>query len=454
MPCDEEMIPKTTGNTFRILLGDRNGVSPAATPAYHSGSSRPCGKAKPRLGCGTAAASGSAGRDPDCPAKPNPTANFTALRDEPHEGLFFDQPLEIGGQRGRRIDVARQEGTLTELEIAALARQVRRSTREAYYAATYARAESERLARVVEVAKRLDRIAEDRFKAGDVAKLEVIQTGLEVSRAEADLQVARQREKVSMSRLNALLNESASKAWDLAGALEDNAPTAGFEDLISRAYQSNPDLQHLGGEKKVEESHRSLLKAERIPDLDLEAGMDFNSPRDFRYGPRSQVSIGLPLFARNQGEIAQSLGERACFGGRNRSHGALRFRPRGSGLLRSRSPTHASSTLSRPAAPRGPSTREYGGGKLQGRKDQHLDGNRGPAGRAERGESVIFRASSNCRTFTPAWKKRWEERWIKCLSIQHCRAERAFGSDDPARARPCITRVLKLPLPGAAEDLL
>jgi cobalt-zinc-cadmium efflux system outer membrane protein len=239
--------------------------------------------------------------------RPNPSANFTALRDEPHEGLFFDQPVEIGGQRGRRIEVARQEEALTELEITALARQVRRSTREAYYAAAHARAESERLGRVVELAKRLAQIAEERFKTGDVAQLEVIQTSLELSRAEADLEVARQREKVSTSQLNALLNEPTAKAWDLAGTLEDNTPTAPLQDLISRAYQSNPDLQHLGGEEKVEESQRSLLKAERIPNLDFEAGIDFNSPRDFRYGPRSMFSIGLPLFTRNQGEIAQSL---------------------------------------------------------------------------------------------------------------------------------------------------
>jgi len=239
--------------------------------------------------------------------RPNPTANFTALRDEPHEGLFFDQPIQIGGQRGRRIDVARQEGALTEVEIATLARQVRKETREAYYATAYARAESERLSRVVDLARRLAQIAEDRYKAGDVAQLEVVQSGLEVSRAEADLEVARQREVVSLSELNELLNEPATKHWELAGTLEDITPTAGLEDLLSRAYQSNPDLQHLGGEKKVEESRRSLLKAERIPDLVLDAGMDFNSPHDFRYGPRSQVSISLPILARNQGEIAQSI---------------------------------------------------------------------------------------------------------------------------------------------------
>jgi cobalt-zinc-cadmium efflux system outer membrane protein len=239
--------------------------------------------------------------------RPNPTVNFTALRDEPHEGLFFDQPIEIGGKRGRRIEVARQEGAVTEVEIASLARQVRKNTRETYYAAAYARAESERLSRVVGLTKRLEQIAKDRFNAGDVAQLEVLQSSLEVSRAEADLEVARQREIVSLSELNALLDEPATKPWELAGTLEDATPTARLEDLVGRAYQSNPDLQHLGGEKKVEDSRRSLLKAERVPDLVLDAGIDFNAPRDFRYGPRSQVSMNLPIFTRNQGEIAQSI---------------------------------------------------------------------------------------------------------------------------------------------------
>jgi cobalt-zinc-cadmium efflux system outer membrane protein len=239
--------------------------------------------------------------------RPNPTANFAALRDEPHESLFFDQPIETGGKRGRRIEVARQEGALTEVEVATLARQVRKNTREAYYAAAYVRAESERLSRVVALAKRLEQIAKDRFAAGDVAQLEVLQSGLEVSRAEADLEVARQREIVSLSELNALLNERAIKPWELTGTLEDATPTARLEDLVGRAYQSNSDLQHLGGEKKVEDSRRSLLKAERIPDVTFEAGLDFNAPHDYRYGPRSQVSLALPIFTRNQGEIAQSI---------------------------------------------------------------------------------------------------------------------------------------------------
>ncbi len=239
--------------------------------------------------------------------RPNPTFTFTALRDEPHEGFFFDQPLETGGKRSHRIDVAEQEGGVTEVEISTVARQVRRSTREAFYRLAFTRAESARLAAVVKLAERLRQIAQERFEAGAVAQLEVVQAELEVSRAQADFQVAQQEEKVALSQLNVLLNEPPTTAWQIEGSLEDVPPPAGLEELIQRAYGANTDLQHLAQEEKVEQSRRGLLKAERIPNLDVQLGLDFNSPRDFRVGPRSQLSLMLPIFSRNQGEIAQSL---------------------------------------------------------------------------------------------------------------------------------------------------
>jgi cobalt-zinc-cadmium efflux system outer membrane protein len=239
--------------------------------------------------------------------RPNPSVAFAALRDEPHEGVFFDQPVELGFKRRHRIEVAQQEGALTELDIAALDRRVRRNVREAYYTFAFARAESERRDRVLKLAQRLKQIAQERYQAGAVAELEVIQADLEVSRAETGFHVAQQQEKVSLSELNALLNEPAQTAWDLAGSLEDLPLPMELGDLIQRAGGANPELQRLEQEQKVEDRRRALLKAERIPNLDLEFGTDFNSPHDFAVGPRSQVMMTLPIFSRNQGEIAQSL---------------------------------------------------------------------------------------------------------------------------------------------------
>ncbi len=237
---------------------------------------------------------------------PNPTANFTALRDTPHEGLFFEQPVDIGGKRRRRIELAEQQVGLTSLEIDAVARQVRRKVREAFYAAALARAATAQRAQALELAKRLQSIAQARFNAGDIPQLEVYQADLEVSRAEADYHVAQQRERIAFSQLNAVLNEPPETAWELAGSMEDLPPRLSLDELVRRAQQSNPEYQHVLQEQKVEQSRRELLRAERIPNLNLQFGTDFNSPHDFRVGPRSQLSVMLPLFSRNQGELAQS----------------------------------------------------------------------------------------------------------------------------------------------------
>ena len=239
--------------------------------------------------------------------RPNPTANFSGSRDEPHEGLFFDQPLEIGAKRKRRIDVARQQGKLTDVDISILERRVRRSAREAYYEVAFARASSNQRAQALELARRLEQIARERFEAGDVPRLEVIAASLEVSRAETELRVAQQEEKVALSRLNTLLNEPAETSWDLAGSLEDVPQPLLPADLVQRAQGSNPELQRLAQEQTVEQSRTAWLRADRIPNLSLEFGADFNSPHDFQAGGRGGLSLTLPLFSRNQGEIAQSL---------------------------------------------------------------------------------------------------------------------------------------------------
>ncbi len=237
---------------------------------------------------------------------PNPSVSFSSSRDSPHQSLLFEQPLEIGGKRGRRIELARQQAELTGVEISTVERQVRRKVRQAFYGAALARGISQQRGEALQLAKRLRDIAQARFDAGDVAQLEVYQAELEVARADAELGVALQREKIAFSQLNVLLNAPADALWDTGIPLTDLPPQMPLSELVQRATQANPDYQHVLQEQKVEQSHSALLRAERIPDLHVQFGSDFNAPNDFRVGPRGQLLAVLPVFARNQGEIAQS----------------------------------------------------------------------------------------------------------------------------------------------------
>jgi len=237
---------------------------------------------------------------------PNPTADLEFARDTPHEVLLFTQPVELGGKRAHRIDVARQEQTLTDVEIATTERQVRRSVREAYFSVAGMAAETARRARVLQLAQRLNEIAQQRFQAGDVAQLEVNQAQLGVARAEVDVRVARQQETVSRERLSALLNEPPDTGWKPLTPLEDAPPAPPLADLVGRAYQSNAELKHLSQELRVEQAREGLLRAERVPDLGVIVGAGFNALPDFRVGHHEGFTMNLPIFTRNQGELQQS----------------------------------------------------------------------------------------------------------------------------------------------------
>jgi len=126
--------------------------------------------------------------------RPNPIGNVSVSRDAPHEGVLIDQPVEIGPKRNRRMEVAQQEGALTEADITTVEKLVRHRVRDRYFALAHARGVTAQQAEALALAQHLHTIAQDRFNAGDVAQLEVTQTQLEVARAQADFEVAQQEE--------------------------------------------------------------------------------------------------------------------------------------------------------------------------------------------------------------------------------------------------------------------
>jgi cobalt-zinc-cadmium efflux system outer membrane protein len=238
--------------------------------------------------------------------RPNPTVNFSATRDTPHESLFFDQPIELGSRRNKRIELAKQQGVLTDVNIVAVERRVRLEVRNTYYGLAFARGSTVARANAWKLASRLHDIASERLQAGDIPQLEVTQAELEEARARAEAQIAQQEEKVALSELNAVLNEPATLDWDLGDAFRAMPPSLALDDLLLRSGVSNAEISQISQEQKVQERQTALLEAERIPNLVLQFGADFNAKPDFQTGARGQLSMELPIFAHYQGEIAQS----------------------------------------------------------------------------------------------------------------------------------------------------
>ncbi len=218
--------------------------------------------------------------------------------------------LQIAESGNLELQAARQQRAMALAGITTsgqlLARQIRRRTREAFYRALTARAQTEQSKAALDLLTRIRDIVQQRFDAGDVAQLEVIQAQVEQERAAAEYEATAQAEKSAGALLSALLSRRLDESWELLGHLEDVPTASALPSLSEMALLSNAEVQKTAQELETEKRRLALAKAMRVPDLDLQAGADLNSPNDFRVGPRGQIGISLPLFYHGQGEVAQS----------------------------------------------------------------------------------------------------------------------------------------------------
>jgi outer membrane protein, heavy metal efflux system len=236
----------------------------------------------------------------------NPDVAFEATQDVPHETLMFNVPVEIGGKRGRRIDLARTEAAQADLDIRAEMRTLRRNLRQAFYGLVAADQRLRLAEEVVGLVERVRQVTQARFDEGAAPRLDVLAAELGIARARAELDLAKSSRAASQADLNAVLNQPAGQALTVAGDLADAGKVPDLASATSLAAASNTDLLAAQQEAAVEERRVSLLKAERVPTPTFSVGGVFDAPGEFRAGWSGGVSIGVPLFNRSGGEIAEA----------------------------------------------------------------------------------------------------------------------------------------------------
>ena len=239
--------------------------------------------------------------------RPNPDIGAEWSRDAPHQTVTLDVPFEVGSQRRRRIEVAQGELALADLDLLAARRMLRRQVRELFFG-LLAADEQLRLAQsILEIASRVRDAAQARFDAGAVPRLEVMQAELGVNRAEADLDAARGARAAAQALLDGLLDLPPQQPLTLQGTLRDHTAAPGYDAAMASASTSNTDLVSLDRQIEIEGRRLALLRAGRTPVPVFSVSGLFNSPGDFTVAPAASVNIGIPLFSRNQGEIAASI---------------------------------------------------------------------------------------------------------------------------------------------------
>jgi cobalt-zinc-cadmium efflux system outer membrane protein len=227
-------------------------------------------------------------------------------------------PLEVYGQRSRRIDLAKAEITLKEAEVYARKRELANQILGTYAEALAALREVQVLEELLELDARTVQFVQIRVNEGETAPLELNLLQTEVERLRSRRQLTEGKLQAAVTRLKYY----AGVPYDQPLRLREEISTATFpllpptiETGIAVGIRNRPEIRLAELDEQLANAGLRLIRAQSRPDVAAtaryaqgRAGFDdprgefFQKDRSLTFG----ISIGLPVFNRNQGAKAEA----------------------------------------------------------------------------------------------------------------------------------------------------
>lgn len=227
------------------------------------------------------------------------------------QSLFATMPLEPFYQRGARVQRADEEIRAARADLAAARWNVTLEAARAFYRAAVAQLAANSAA---DVRKGLDELTvynESRVKEGVAAEGDLIRVKIERDRASIDEAVARAEWVRALAELRPFLGDAAPPPGSPPRLSVDSA-TAGaalpaFDAIVTRARAQQPEL--LAARARAEAARAEVVVQRSLTIRQL--GASFGNKRIGNQNSMiAGITVPLPFFDRNRGEIARATAER------------------------------------------------------------------------------------------------------------------------------------------------
>lgn len=233
------------------------------------------------------------------------------------------QIFELGGKRKQRVAVAQLELQQVRAEVLTLERRLVVEIRTTYTNALSAARQLDVLEKLIAANLEIVRVTEARLQEGDVAPLDTNLVKVEADNLKIKAIAARNDLETALLQLKSLIGAGLDESIKIAPQTE-RPPRLdlGLRELTDLALKERTDLQTARLGEQLGSARINLAKANAVPnitglvrysrnkgitDLPLTAGGGFGTDTDneITFG----MSIDIPVFNRNQGEIASATGE-------------------------------------------------------------------------------------------------------------------------------------------------
>ena len=212
--------------------------------------------------------------------------------------------FERGKKRQHRLDAARTATAVTEAQVSDAQRTTLANAAQLFIAALLAKSNLEFAEGLRDSYKKTVSLSQDRFNAGAMSRNDLLKIQLQQLQFESDVNAARLALVQALASLRQFLGfDSVPANYDVAGNLAYEPVPLRLEDVQARALAVRPDLQAAQRTVVASESQVGLAKAN--------GKVDFNLTFDYTHLNQNNLgafyfNIPLPIFNRNQGEIART----------------------------------------------------------------------------------------------------------------------------------------------------
>jgi len=254
--------------------------------------------------------------------RPNPVLTLSAMLPDgtvfangisPREQVFrTDVVLERGGKRERRIEVAEAARSVAELQVLNTMRTIVLDVENAFVDVVLAKANVALARGSLDAFDALVRVNTERVRTGDLPGVELARSRLAALQFQNEVRLRESKLTIARGRLKTLLGRAGPEI-DVAGDLHRDLVVLDRDTIGNRARQQRPDLQALRRDQARSAADLRLQIAQGRVDYTVSGEVHRQhqpTPTDLfgnLYG--LYVSVPLPIFNRNQGEVERARQE-------------------------------------------------------------------------------------------------------------------------------------------------
>ncbi|MEB0225062.1 TolC family protein [Pseudomonas sp. 10S4] len=235
---------------------------------------------------------------------PNPEVSWEAedtRRNSRTTTVMLNQPIELGGKRGARIDVASRAQDAAGIELERKRNVLRADVIQAFYGASTAQQRLLLSRQSLELAERGVRVAQGRINSGKSSPVEGTRAEVQLSEVSLELRRAERDEASAWQQLAQVMGAPLPTFVSVSDSdrLMPAVPPA--SRLLAR-IEDTAELRLAKLQIDQREASLGLEKAQRIPDLTVSVGSQYSELERERVNVVG-LSMPIPLFNRNQGNI-------------------------------------------------------------------------------------------------------------------------------------------------------